>query len=83
MCDDVTPDVYGPDGLVVARAIGPGADERAPLIAEAPAMARMLLAIEWEAEDGDGCPSCKFSKEQGHGPECEMDALFIRLGVRG
>jgi hypothetical protein len=71
--------------------------EVARLAACAPEMARMLLAIEWNGHEEDSiergrnestCPMCGALEmgEQGsfraHRPDCAIDALLRKAGVR-
>lgn len=63
-------------------------EARATLAAAAPAMARILLALEWSAEipvayDSyqNGCPSCRSIADK-HEPGCALDAALRQAGVR-
>ncbi len=57
--------------------------ERAKLAAQAPAMARLLLKIEWNGgAQGDSgmCPSC-FQFPTKHAPDCELATVLRAAGV--
>ena len=70
----------------------PEDEARARLAAQAPAMARLLLAMQWSAK-GDGlyerpiCPVCGGAKDApqkgaaGHAPDCELVAVLRAAGV--
>lgn len=62
--------------------------ERAKLAAQAPAMARLLLKLEWEAEDETGllfCATCAGQPQDqggsGHRKGCEWRAVLRDAGV--
>lgn len=85
----------GPDGFIA------GFDdqkERARLAAAAPEAMRLLLALEWSADqvvgyDGETekcCPSCRGLQPEavdprpvGHAEDCALVALLQKVGVRG
>lgn len=52
---------------------------RARLAAAAPELARVLLAVEFDAHGGF-CPSCRGLGY--HKPECTLDAALRKAGVR-
>lgn len=62
-------------------------DERMKLAAQAPAMARLLLRLEWAASDETGdliCPSCGSSEHASgakHEDNCELAKLLRDAGV--
>jgi hypothetical protein len=57
------------------------------LAAQAPAMARLLLELEWSgragpAGDVDGaCPSCERERPEPHAPDCELATVLRAAGV--
>ncbi len=75
-----------PDGdvhVVRGTTMNIEAGSRAPLIAQAPAMARLLLKIEWNGgAQGDSgmCPSC-FQFPTEHAPDCELATVLRAAGV--
>ncbi len=58
---------------------------RARLAAQAPAMARLLLEIEWSAPIGGepACPSCSafVNNDHRHAPDCEIATVLRAAGV--
>lgn len=86
---------YDPDGdvvttredgvrVAVAREVS---DDDGPLIAAAPEMARVLLAVEWVSEGNDvWCPYCLGRRafdmpETGHKPTCSRQLVLRKAGV--
>ena len=62
----------------------PGDIPRAQLAAQAPAMARMLLSLQWSAGDnGCECPSCGeiIGSKDTHDPDCALVAVLRAAGV--
>lgn len=64
------------------------AKRTALLIAAAPAMARLLLKMQWlsqEAEDGSLPPQCMlceaYEESTDHAPDCELMAVLRKAGV--
>lgn len=61
------------------------AEARAELAAQAPAMARLLLQLEWKGESsfgsGECCVDCGGLKERGHVKECELVPVLRNAGV--
>lgn len=60
---------------------------RAKLIAQAPAMARVLLAIEWRGRSRHvkyECPFCmaEMNREHVHDEDCLLDRALRKAGVR-
>lgn len=61
--------------------------DRTRLIAQAPAMARLLLAGQWSGEDrGQGytrpvCEHCGHGREEGHDDACELATVLRAAGV--
>lgn len=60
----------------------------AELAAKAPALARLLLKLEWRPDDKssggpDWCVVCEkgWSEENAHAHSCELDALLTELGL--
>lgn len=80
----------------IMATVGDGCSTRADgadLVAAAPEMARLLLDLEWQGGDVAGnaiCPSCCADKyppgdwnaKPVHRPDCKLDALIERLGLR-
>lgn len=55
---------------------------RARLAAQAPAMARLLLAGQWICEErGDMCRHCEKLESEGHAPDCELATVLRFAGV--
>lgn len=96
-----TDDIYCEEAKYIftgLRAIGqPGFEEaraRAKLAAAAPAMARLLLSLEWagayttDTGGGDGepmqptCLTCEKERSHGHAPDCRWLAVMQAAGVR-
>lgn len=67
---------------VVCEVIHDG-DGRGQLAAQAPAMARLLLKLEWIDVDrgDDGCPSCGMFRGSGHAADCEIVEVLRAAGV--
>lgn len=75
-------------------AYGPMNDDDQKLIAAAPAMARLLLSLEWagayttDTGGGDGepmqptCLTCEKERSHGHAPDCRWLAVMQAAGVR-
>lgn len=78
---------------IIRNAPGPASDEeRNRLTASAPALARELLAVEWEGRNvgtgyGEGygipcCPRCLKDRDEGeHHPACELDSALTKAGL--
>lgn len=83
-------DVYlGAVGPSLQAGFGDGLDrDRAKLAAAAPAMARLLLELEWAGHDpyadDYACPSCEWpqGRTKEHHPECAWLAVMRAAGVR-
>lgn len=56
-------------------------EEAAKLVAAAPDMARVLLDIEWSAEEGRFCPSCLHGRGEGHSDACALKAALMKAGL--
>ena len=57
---------------------------RAQLAAQAPAMARLLLEMEWAANLGHntyGCALCQRDPSAGHDPDCALVAILSAAGM--
>lgn len=56
---------------------------RARLAAQAPAMARLLLKVEWVIREGElRCTMCGWLKVEGeHATDCELAAVLRAAGV--
>lgn len=78
--DDPVWMVVAPDSTVMADTIE---EPAAKLIAQAPAMARLLLKLQWvEWEHCSICPSCSGAAEgYGHKPDCELVSVLRAAGV--
>lgn len=81
-------DVAGGDLLRGEAWEGPPDIERARLAAQAPAMARLLLKLEWSGlvfGDSKTCPDCYCSRPDGsfggHAAECELASVLRAAGV--
>jgi hypothetical protein len=76
---DVTWRVHG-EGIVIAANVD---EDRALLMAAAPDMARVLLAVEWGGEHEVAlCPTCAQWKKDGHASDCKLDSALRKAGVR-
>lgn len=77
------------DGIIIAgfycneREEADQEKARSRLAAQAPAMARLLLVMEWIDIGGgdDGCPSCGRWKHKGHAPDCGLVTVLRAAGV--
>ena len=49
--------------------------------AQAPAMARLLLAMQWADGERVACPSCGAWERDGHTADCELAAVLRAAGV--
>lgn len=64
------------------RVPDPEDSARVRLAAQAPAMARLLLKLQWiDVDRGEGCPSCGAWKSDGHAADCEIAAVLKVAGV--
>ncbi len=71
---------------VVPLGVPPQEDDNARLIAAAPDLTRVLLAVEWVSthryNEGFWCPTCKGAKQIGHDADCALEAALRKAGVR-
>ena len=60
---------------------------KAALIAQAPPMARLLLAIQWAGRAGPAgdiagaCPACEREQPAEHAPDCKIATVLRAAGV--
>jgi hypothetical protein len=64
--------------------------DRAQLAAQAPAMARLLLELQWISQESDEgylppqCMVCEaYQESTEHAPDCELMAVLKKAGVVG